>query len=315
MAEPTWVGIDVAKGSLDVAVIPDPAAWTVKNTDEGIRTLVDRLRELAPALVVLEATGGYQVPVAAALGLAGIPVAVVNPRQVRDFARAMGKLAKTDRIDAAVLALFGERLRPEPRPLPDGQALALQALVGRRRQMVEMLVAEENRLAQALPRVRKGIEQHITWLRQRLEEIEKDLEDSIQQSPIWRDREDLLRSVPGIGPVSALTLLADLPELGILDRHKIAALVGVAPMNRDSGTYRGKRTVWGGRSRIRQALYMATLTAIRHNPSIQPFYDRLVAAGKPKKVAITACMRKLLTVLNAVVKRDQFWYASYAQPA
>ena len=315
MAGNTWVGIDVSKGRLDIATVPDSIAWSTANTDEDILGLAERLLGLKPILVVLEATGGYQAAVVAALGIAHIPVAVVNPRQVRDFARAAGKLAKTDRIDAALLALFAERMQPVPRQLPEPEALALQALLVRRRQMVEMLVAERNRLAHALTPVRGRIQEHISWLETELALLDKDLGDSVRQSPLWREKDDLLRSVPGVGPVLTLTLLAELPELGSLNRRQIAALVGVAPINRDSGTYRGKRKVWGGRSAVRQVLYMATLVATRFNPDIRALYGRLVAAGKPKKVALTACMRKLLTILNAMVRHHRPWSPTYAHPA
>jgi transposase len=310
--EASWVGIDVSKSRLDVAVLPAGAAWGVENNEEGIRVLVKRVLALEPALVVMEATGGLEYPVAAALGLAKVPVAVVNPRQVRDFAKAMGKLAKTDRIDAHVLALFAERARPEPRPLPEPQAQALQALLTRRRQVLEMLVMEQHRLSQALPRVRRDIEESIAGLKQRLHRLDQELGETLRQSPLWREKDDLLRSVKGVGPVLSLTLVAELPELGTLSRQKIAALVGVAPLNHDSGTYRGRRGVWGGRASVRHVLYMGTLVATRCNPQIKAFYHRLLHAGKPKKVALTACMRKLLTILNAMLKHKTSWDPSYA---
>jgi transposase len=279
----------------------------VEHNDAGISQVVQRLQALAPALVVLEATGGQELPLVAALALQDIPLAIVNPRQVRDFAKALGKLAKTDGLDAGVLALFAERVRPTPRPLPDAQGQVLGALLARRRQLVAMCTAEKNRLGPALPRVKPGIKTHIHWLEQELAKLEEDLSQMLRQSPLWREKEDLLRSVPGVGPVLTLTLLAELPELGTLDRHQIAALVGVAPLNRDSGTWRGKRTVWGGRGQVRAALYMATLVASRFNPVIRAFYRRLLAAGKPKKLALTACMRKLLCILNAMVKHGHPW--------
>lgn len=302
-----YVGIDVSKGYLDVAVRPTGQQWRVSNTEEGLGQLVERLQGLSPALVVLEATGGYEVPVAAALGTAGLPMAVVNPRQVRDFARATGKLAKTDSLDAQLLALFAERVRPVPRPLPDSQTQELDALLARRRQIVAMLVTEQNRLGTAMPSVRSGIQEHIAWLEQRLAGLQDGMAKLLRESPLWREKEDLLRGVPGVGPVLTMTLLAELPELGTLGRRQVAALVGVAPLNRDSGTLRGKRTVWGGRAKVRAALYMAALVATRFNPVIKVFYQRLLAAGKAKKVALTACMRKLLTILNAMLKHRSPW--------
>jgi len=303
----TFVGIDVSKAQLDVAARPEGQAWAASNDEPGIKDLVRRLQDLQPALVVLEATGGWELAVTGALAAAGLPVVVVNPRQVRDLAKAMGKLAKTDRIDAQILALFAERVRPAPRPLPDAQARELEGLLTRRRQVVEMLTAEKNRLGRSLPRVRVGVEAHITWLERELKELDEELGQTLRESPLWREQENLLRSVPGVGPVLTLTLLADLPELGRLNRKQIAALVGVAPFNRDSGILRGKRTVWGGRAGVRTALYMATLVATRFNPVIRIFYQRLCAAGKAKKVALTACMRKLLTILNAMLKHRSPW--------
>src|SRR3990172_6720860 len=310
-----YVGIDVSKSYLDVAVRPTGQQWRGSNTEEGLCQLVERLQGLSAALVVLEATGGYEVPITAALGSAGLPMAVVNPRQVRDFARATGKLAKTDRLDAQVLALFAERVRPVQRPLPDPQTQELGALLARRREIVAMLVTEQNRLGTALPSVRPGIQEHIAWLEQRLGGINDGMAKLLHESSLWRGREDLLRGVPGIGPTVAATLLAQLPELGTLDRRQVAALVGVAPLNRDSGTLRGRRTVWGGRATVRAALYMAALVATRFNPVIRPFYQRLLAAGKPKKVALTACMRKLLTILNAMLKHRAPWQPCTFQAA
>jgi len=309
---PQYVGVDVAKAHLDVAVTPTEAQWRATNDGAGIAQVVTRLQELQPALVVLEATGGLELPLVAALAAAAVPLAVVNPRQVRDFAKAMGRLAKTDRLDAQTLALFAERVRPTPRPLPDAEAQALGALLARRRQLVEMRTAEKNRLGSALSRVKPGVQDHINWLEQELTKLDDELGRTLRQSPLWREKEDLLRSVPGVGPVLTLTLLAELPELGTLDRRQIAALAGVAPLNRDSGTLRGKRTTWGGRASVRAALYMATLVASRYNPLIRSFYQRLCAAGKPKKVALTACMRKLLTILNAMLKHHVPWQVDYA---
>jgi transposase len=270
--------------------------------------LVERLADLAPALVVLEATGGFEVTVAATLGAAQLPLAVVNPRQIRDFARATGRLAKTDRLDAEAIARFAEAIRPEPRPLPDAAVRALAELVARRRQLVEMIGSESQRRRQLRdPRLIRRLDAHLAWLQRELSEIETDLDAAVRTSPAWRATEDLLASVPGIGKTSARTLIAELPELGTLDRRKIASLVGVAPVNRDSGAFRGRRMVLGGRASVRKALYMPTLTAIRRNPAIRALYARLIARGKPAKVAITAAMRKLLTILNAILKSQTPW--------
>jgi transposase len=300
-----YAGIDVSKAELEVAV--GEQAWTVSNDVAGTEALVDRLRESSPELVVLEATGGHETAAVAALAEAGLPVVVVNPRQVRDFGRATGQLAKTDRIDARVLALFAERVRPEVRPLPDADAQELQALLARRRQLIGMMVAEKNRLKTAPAAVAKGIRRHIEWLKRQLKSVDSDLDGRIRKSPVWRAKEDLLRSVPGIGPVASRTLIGELPELGKLNRRQIAALAGVAPLNRDSGTLRGKRMVWGGRRSVRVALYMAALTASQCNPVIREFYERLLARGKPPKVALTACMRKLLVILNAMARDGVPW--------
>jgi len=301
------IGIDVSKDRLDIAVEPDGEIWQATNDLPGITSLVERLLALQPTTVILEATGGFELPLTGALLAACLPVVVVNPRQVRDFARATGQLAKTDAIDARVLARFGGAVRPELRPLPDEATQELAALVARRRQLVEMLTAEKNRLRLAARAVRRDIQQHIRWLERRLSDLDGDLAQQVRSSPSWRERDDLLQSVPGIGPVSSVTFLAQLPELGRLNRKEIAALVGVAPLNRDSGTLRGRRVVWGGRSHVRAALYMATLTATRHNPVIRSFYTRLLAAGKPRKVALVACMRRLLTVLNAISRDRATW--------
>lgn len=265
-----------------------------------------------PALVVLEATGGFENAAVAALATGELAVVVANPRQIRDFGRATGQLAKTDRIDAEILALFAERVRPEPRPLPDEAAQALDALLTRRRQLLEMLTAEKNRLGFARSAVRKSIREHIRWLERQLQGVDRDLDRTVQHSPLWRAKEDLLRSVPGIGPVVSRTLLGELPELGTLSHKKIAALVGVAPLARDSGTLRGKRIVWGGRAPVRSALYMGALVASRHNPVIRAFYLRLRSAGKPRKVALTACMRKLLVILNAMARDNRPWRVTSA---
>jgi len=306
-ALPVFVGVDVAKTELVTGLRPTGEAWTVSNDETGIQELLQRLRPHVPVLVVIEATGGYERGVVAALAAAGIPLVVANPRQVRDFARSTGQLAKTDRIDAQVLALFAERVRPEPRPLPDEATRTLTALLARRRQILEMLTAERNRLEHAVPAVRRDLVQHIRWLERRLRDVDHDLDRTVQSSPIWRAKENLLRTLPGVGPVTSRTLIGSLPELGFLNRKQIAALVGVAPLARDSGTLKGKRLVWGGRAPVRAALYMAALVASRRNPALRAFYARLVAAGKPKKLALTACMRKLLTILNAMVKNNSAW--------
>lgn len=304
-----YVGIDVSAEKLAVAVRPSGKAWTLPHRPEGIEELIRKLKRLSPApeAIVLEAGGGCVEEVAAALGAEGLPVAVVNPRQVREFARATGKLAKTDALDAGVLAHFAEAVRPQPRPLPDEQTRLLRALVRRRRQLVEMLTAERNRLRTAPVALRPRLAEHIAWLEAELKELDGDLGAQLRQSPLWREKEPLLRSVPGVGPVLTATLLAELPELGELNRRQIAALVGVAPFNRDSGQHRGERTTWGGRSGVRTALYMATLVATRHNPVIRGFYRRLREAGKPKRVALVACMRKLLVILNTMLKHGQPW--------
>jgi transposase len=274
---------------------------------------VARLTALAPALIVLEATGGLEIPLVGALAAAGLPVVVVNPRQVRDFAKATGRLAKTDTLDAAVLAHFAAAVQPAVRPLPDAATQGLAAVVTRRRQLVDMLTAERNRLSCAPPGLRKELQAHIRWLERRIAGLDTDLEHAIRTSPVWRAQEDLLRSVPGIGPIVARTLLAQLPELGTLAPKPLAALVGVAPLNRDSGLFRGRRKVGGGRAAVRAVLYMGTLAAVRFNPVLRPFYQRLRAAGKLPKVALTACMHKLLTILNALLKHQQRWDPAYAQ--
>jgi len=311
-----YIGIDVAKAELVVAERPSGVQWTVPNDDAGIRLLAQRVGTAPLALVVLEATGGYELAAVGALAAAGLPVVVVNPRQVRDFARATGQLAKTDRLDAGMLALFAERVRPPVRPLATDAQEDLQALLTRRRQLLEILTAERNRLGQVVgrrtKRVKQSLKHHIAYLERELRMTDTDLGECIRESPVWRAQEDLLRSVPGVGPVVALTLLAELPELGRLTGKEIAKLVGVAPLNRDSGTLRGKRLVMGGRAAVRAVLYMGALVATKCNAVIRTFYRRLLAAGKPKKVALTACMRKLLTILNAMVKNNERWRASDA---
>jgi len=307
-SEATFVGIDVSKDQLDIAIRPGEARFRESNDDSGIQALIVRLLSFKPQLILLEATGGYEILAAASLRQAGLPAHIINPRQVRDFARSSGRLAKTDKIDAAIPAHFAEALKPDLRPWPDEQQQELAALMSRRRQLVEMLVMEKNRLAMTYsPRVRKSLQTNLQSLKEQLKELEQDLDDFIRQSPVWLKKAQLLQSVPGIGPLTCQSLLAWLPELGTLNRKKIAALVGLAPFNRDSGQMRGKRTIWGGRARLRPPLYMATLAACRVNPAIRAFYLRLVAAGKSKKLALTACMRKLLIILNAILKEQQPW--------
>ncbi len=310
-----FVGIDVSKARLDVALGSEGELLSVDNDSQGIAELAGRLRELGPELVVLEASGGLETAAVGELAAAELAVAVVNPRQVRDFARASGRLAKTDALDARTLALFGERMRPPVRVLPDEQTRQLRALVSRRRELVEMLTAEQNRLASAPRELHGEIDSHIRWLEARLKERERELGKRLRNSPLWRERENLLRSAPGVGPVLCATLLAGLPELGRLNRREIAALVGVAPLNHDSGIMRGRRAVWGGRAQVRAALYMGALAGVRHNPLLRALYRRLLERGKAKKVALVACMRKLLTILNAMLKNHTCWSAPCPQPA
>lgn len=306
-----YVGIDVAKATLDVAIGSDGELVQVENNEAGIAQLVQRLGEVGPTLVVLEATGGYESLVAGAIAGREIAVAVVNPRQVRDFAKATGVLAKTDRIDARVLARFAEAVRPEPRPLPTAEAKELQEFLSRRRQLVDMLTMEKNRLSiAATEKMKKRIRKHIDWLEEALRRANDDIDQAVRNSPAWREQEDLLRSFPGIGPVTARTVVGELPELGALNRKKIAALVGVAPLNRDSGTLQGTRTCWGGRANVRQVLYMATISAVRCNPVIRRVYLALRARGKKHKVALVACMRKVLTILTAMVRDQRRWSPS-----
>jgi transposase len=300
-----FVGIDVAKAALDVFIGSAGTAFTVANNEVGIRDLI---RQLVPTdFVILEATGGLETPVASALAAAGIAVAIINPRQVRDFARATGRLAKTDRLDAEVLARFGEAVRPEARPLADEHAQALEALVTRRRQLVEMLTAEKNRRARAPKVLYRNIDEHIRWLEKRLSMFDDELGELIRSTPLWRERDELLRSVPGVGKVLSSTLLAQLPELGMLNRKQIAALAGLAPFNRDSGSMRGSRCIWGGRAQVRRVLYMATVAGVRSNPIIRAFYLRRRANGKHAKPALIACMRKFLVILNAMLHDKTHW--------
>ena len=306
-SSPLFVGIDVAKATLDIALRPSAQTWQVIYDDPHVEAFVTQLNELSPTLIVVEATGGLERPLVVALLTAGLPVVVINPRLARNFAKATGRLAKTDRIDAQVLAHYGEAIRASFRPLPDADTQQWRALVERRRQLVDMMTAEQSRLNTSPARVRDSIEAHLAWLQQQLASLDDDLDDMLQSSPIWRECDDMLQSTPGVGPVLSRTLMSPLPELGDLNRKEIAALVGVAPFNRDSGTWRGRRTIWGGRAAVRSVLYMSTLVATRHNPVIRKFYERLLAAGKAKKVALIACMRKLLTILTAMVKNQQRW--------
>ena len=307
-----FVGIDVSKEWVDVAVLPGGEEWRVDRDQDGLDGLVVRLRDLAPEIVVMEATGGYEILLVSALGAAGLPVAVVNPRQVRDFARSQGILAKTDRIDAAVIARFGKASGVKAQPLVTEEARELEGLVARRRQIMQMRTAEQSRRHLASAAALQSIDEVIAFLDLQLKEIDDDLGRRLRESPLWREREKLLRSVPGVGPVTTFNLLADLPELGSLDRRAVAALVGVAPLSRDSGQFRGVRSCWGGRAKVRAALYMSTLVAVQRNPVLKEFYERLLKAGKPRKVALTACMRKLLTILNAMLKNGTKWEAGHA---
>lgn len=302
------VGIDVSKDRLDVAVSPSGEVFSVENSQAGIDDLTSRLAPLGAAMVAFEATGGFETAAVAGLSAAGVPVVVVNPAQVRAYAQALGRRAKTDALDAAVIAAYVAATRPEPRPLKDAETQALSALVARRRQIVQMIVAEENRARLALAKAaQKSIQRLLAALRRELESLDKDLDDQIRKSPVWRVRETLLTSVPGVGPATARTLLAEMPELGSLDRRQIASLAGLAPWTRQSGTWKGKSFIGGGRGKVRAVLFMAALVASRHNPTLKAFRDRLVAAGKPKIVAVVATMRKLLTILNAIIRDEKPW--------
>jgi transposase len=304
-----FIGIDVSKATLDVASSTGEF-WSVPNSDQGAQALVAKLAPFRPVLVLMEATGGLERQPLAILATAGLPAMAVNPRNVRDFAKSLGLVAKTDRIDAKVLALFADRIRPQWRPLPDEQTQVLQDLITRRRQVLDMISAERSRLSTARGIVKREIRIHIEWLSKRLQATDHDLDQAIKQSEVWRQKADLLKTVPGVGRVTALTLLSHLPELGILDNKKIAALVGVAPFNRDSGNQRGRRIIWGGRASVRAVLYMASLSAVRRNPQIRPFYERLRAAGKCPMLALIASMRKLLTILNAILRDSSPWLSS-----
>ena len=302
-----FVGIDVSKEKLDVAVRPSGELMSFSNDEDGISVMADFIKPFSPLLIVFEATGGLETASVGMLAAKGLPVVVINPRQVRDFAKATGRLAKTDAIDAHVIARFGEAVRPEVRPLKDEETKRLAALITRRRQIVEMITAEKNRLSRTTPWTLKDIQNHVAWLEKCLKKADKNLNDLLRKSPVWREKSDILQSTPGVGPVLSMTLLSNLPELGTLNRKQIAALVGVAPLNRDSGSFRGKRMIWGGRASIRSVLYMSVTCAIRFNPVIKKFYQRLRDAGKLHKVAMTACMRKLLVILNTMIKNRTCW--------
>lgn len=309
MTQDLFIGIDVSKATLEVAVLPGELAWSVANSEEGIQEIIAKVSPLGvPRIILMEATGGFERKPLAWLGAAGLPVVAINPRNARDFAKSIGLLAKTDKVDAKALALFAQRNQPDCRPLPDEQTRGLQDLIVRRRQMLDMLAVEQNRLPLVdHPRVSREIRSHIAWLEKHIQNVDDDIDQSIKNSPAWQPKSELLRSARGVGPILASTLIAQLPELGSLTNKKIAALVGVAPFNRDSGTIRGRRCIWGGRADIRRVLYMAALSAIRFNPTIRAFYQRLCQAGKLPKVAIIASMRKLLTILNAMVRDQTPW--------
>jgi len=300
-----FVGVDVSKDNLDVASWTSNEYKRFQNDPTGIQELIDWLKTLQAELIVLEATGGLELPFVAELAFEKMPVAVVNPRRIREFARSIGQLAKTDKLDARVIAHFGAATHPEVRKLPTNDEGKLTALITRRRQIIEMLTAEKNRLHSARFSMKERIETHLSWLESELRNLDNEIAKFIHQSPIWKEKDKLLRSVPGVGPVTSATILAMLPELGTLNRKKIAALVGVAPVNKDSGRRQKKRRVYGGRANVRSVLYMAALSASKHNPRIKEFYDHLIRMGKEKKVALTACMRKLLVILNAIIRVNQ----------
>ncbi len=308
--EAFYVGIDVSKSRLDVHVRPGGESFAVARDGEGLTILVARLREWSPRLVAVEATGGFESTVAAAVGGAGLPLVVVNPAQVRHYAQALGRRAKTDAVDAEVIARFAEATRPEVRPLPDVETQLLADLVARRRQIVVMMAAERQRAPRLPKRLRKSCERVIAMLEKELAALDRDIDTTVKASPAWQAKEDLLASVPGIGNTTARTLIAELPELGALDRRKIASLVGIAPFTRQSGQWKGKSFIGGGRKTVRSALFVATMAAVRHNPIIRDFRQRLLAAGKPKMVAMIACMRKLLVILNAIARDQKPWHCA-----
>lgn len=308
-----FVGIDVSKATLDVCIEPLGQTLHVAYDEAGVKLLVGRVEEITPTLIVLEATGGLEVRIATELASKGLPVAVVNPRQARDFAKAMGQLAKTDQVDAAVLAAFAKAIRPQARPLKDADTRALDDMVSRRRQLIDMRVQETLRLGTAASKpLQKSLNSHIAWLDKRIAEVDNDLTKRLRGSDVWRTKDDLLRGIPGVGAVTTRTMLAKCPELGTLNRREIAALTGVAPLANDSGKHRGKRFVWGGRAEVRAVLYMATVSAIRCNETIKTFAERLKRAGKPPKVVIVACMRKLLTIMNSMLKNNTPWKSKIA---
>ena len=306
-SEALYIGIDVGKTRLDMEAYPGTHPASFSNDDTGRAQFIEALKGLHPKLIVIEATGGLESPVASELATAGLAVAVINPRQARDFAKALGVLAKTDQVDALVLARFAEAIKPAVRPLKSSEVMALESVLTRRGQIVEMITAGSNRQAQAPSKIAKQIAQHLIWLKKRLDKADHDLDDAIQRGPLWQAKARIITSIPGVGRVTATSLLAELPELGQLSRREISALVGVCPFNRDSGGHRGRRAIWGGRAGIRAVLYMAALVSSRYNPVIKAFYQRLLAAGKVKKVALVACMRKLLVILNAMVKSNTPW--------
>jgi transposase len=308
-----YVGIDVSKDHFDVHVRPDDRKQRFNYDNDGLQGVLSLMKEVRPQLIVMEATGGYEQRLVAVFAAQAFPVAVINAKRVRDFAKATGKLAKTDRLDAAVLSDFADKLRPEPSALPDESREELKALLARRRQLIDMITAENNRQLTAPKAIQREIRAHIEWLRRRLKKTDDDLTRHIKASPIWKAKDQILQSTPGIGPTTSMTMLAVLPELGSLNRRTIAALAGVAPMNRDSGKWRGRRTIQGGRTTVRNALFMCTLVATKFNPTIKALYQRLLLAGKPKMVALTACMRKLLIILNAMLKTNTPWSEDHAK--
>lgn len=305
-----YVGIDVSKKSLDVDSFPDSHRMQFPNDETGCQQLCAKLLELAPSGVIVEATGGLETALVGILAMAGLAVAIINPKQGRDFAKAIGVLAKTDTVDARVLARFGEAVKPPFRPVKDGELRQLEEILTRRRQLVDMVTAEQNRKLQVSPRMAKEIDEHLQWLKRRIHGADTDLGNAIKSSPIWHAKANLLLSIPGVGHVTTCTMLAELPELGTLNRRAVSALVGVCPYSRDSGAYRGKRKIWGGRAEVRSALYMATLSAIRFNPRLKMAYERLLAVGKLKKVAIVACMHKMLVIMNAMLRSNTSWSAT-----
>ena len=310
MSTECFVGIDVSKDTLDVSLYPTQDTHRVANDQTGIDELIHKLQRVDPRLIVCEATGGYETLTVSLLAASGLPVVLVNARQIRDFAKSIGQLAKTDAIDAGVIARFASAVRPELRPVKDSRSQELTGLVTRRRQIVEMMVAETNRLTVASRRNRRDIQTHLRWLQKRLDQIDDEIKRNIQNGPLWRATDQILQSTPGVGPSTSAVLISGVPELGQLNRKQIASLIGVAPLNRDSGRLKGRRMVWGGRAQVRSALYMSSLSAIRFNPVIRQFYQRLRAAGKCFKVAMVACMRKLLIILNAMVRNQTQWQFS-----